>query len=289
LKTFFRIIGLLIISQVLVFGFVFIVADTSIGGLSDVDTKGLIDKLGLKAYLFYTQIMSVLLPAVLFLLIVHYKNLAGWVKLKLPANRHFFMYSIMLLILSYPLIQLSAQLNEYMPFADFLSEESDYIEELMKQILVMNSPVDFVVNLVIIALLPAIGEELFFRAIIQNELLASINKKDIAIILTAVIFSAFHLQFDGFLPRFFLGLILGYVYYWSGSIWVSISLHFINNGLLVISAYMLQDKIDEVSAETSHAIPMYIIVMSVVAVFVLRNKLIELSEEDKHSEFVINE
>ncbi len=289
MKTFFRIIGLLIISQVLVFGFVFIVADTSIGDLSDIDTKELIGKLGLKAYLFYTQIMSVLLPAVLFLLIVHYKNLAGWVKLNLPANRHFFMYSIMLLILSYPLIQLSAQLNEYMPFADFLSEESDYIEELMKQILVMNSPVDFVVNLVIIALLPAIGEELFFRAIIQNELLASIDKKDIAIILTAVIFSAFHLQFDGFLPRFFLGLILGYVYYWSGSIWVSISLHFINNGLLVISAYMLQDKIDEVSVDTPHAIPTYIIVMSVVAVFVLRNKLIELSEEDKNSEFVINE
>jgi len=257
--------------------------------ISGTDTKDLIDVLGVKPYLFYTQMVSVLLPAVLYLLIFYYKNIVGWVRLKLPTNSHFFMYGIMLLILSYPLIQLSADLNKYMPFADFLGDESESIKGLMRQMLVMDSPVDFVINLMLMALLPAIGEELFFRAIIQNELLVFFDKKDVAIILTAIIFSAFHMQFDGFLPRFFLGLILGYAYYWSGSIWVSISLHFINNGLLVFSAYMLQDKIDEISGDTSQHIPMYIVVMSVLAVFVLRKKLIELSEEDIVSGNVINE
>jgi len=257
-----------------------------ISSMNHIDTKTLIDNIGLMPYLFYTQLMSVLIPALLYLLIFHYREFVGWIKLRLPNNNHFFMYSIMLLLLSYPLIQLSADLNKYMPFADFLSEEGNYIEDLMKQILVINSPADFLLKLLVIALLPAIGEELFFRAIIQNELLSSIGKKDIAIIMTAVIFSAFHLQFEAFLPRFFLGLILGYVYYWSGSIWVSISLHFINNGLLVFSAYMLHDKIEDMSPQGSHAIPMYIILMSLLAVFVLRKKMIELMSEREDNEFV---
>jgi len=292
LKTFFRIFGLIIISQVLASGFVIFISGLSIkqiSSMNQIDIKAMIDSLGLMPYLFYTQLVSVLLPALLYLLITHYKELVDWANLKLPNNNHFFMYSIMLLLLSYPLIQLSADLNKYMPFADFLSEEGKYIEGLMKQILIMNSPTDFLLKLLIIALLPAIGEELFFRAIIQNELLSSIGKKDVAIILTAIIFSAFHLQFDGFLPRFFLGLILGYVYYWSGSIWVSISLHFINNGMLVFSAYMLQDKIEDMSPPDSHTIPMYIILMSLVAVFVLRKKLIELRSERKENEFVNND
>ncbi len=292
MKTFFRIFGLIIISQVLALGFVVFVSGISaeqISSLNQIDTKTLIDGLGLLPYLFYTQLVSVLIPALLYLFIIHYKEIIDWVKLKLPNNNHFFMYSIMLLILSYPLIQLSADLNKYMPFADFLSEESKYIEGLMKQILIMNSPIDFLLKLLVIALLPAIGEELFFRAIIQNELLTSIEKKDIAIILTAIIFSAFHLQFDGFLPRFFLGLILGYVYYWSGSIWVSISLHFINNGMLVFSAYMFQDKIEDVSQADLHAIPMYIVMMSLVAVFVLRKKMIELRAEGEGNGFVNND
>ncbi len=261
----------------------------SVVEITKLDSKVLIEEMGLRSYLLYSQIASVLFPAILYLLIVHFNDINAWIKLQLPSNRHFFMYSVMLLILAYPLIQLSADLNKYMPFTDFLKEESNYIESLMKEILVMNSPIDFFINLGIVALLPAIGEELFFRAIIQNELLSTIKRKDVAIILTAIIFSAFHLQFDGFLPRFFLGLILGYVYFWSRSIWTSVLLHFINNGLLVFSAFMMQDKIDEIASESPQTIPMYILLMSIIAVFVLRSKMIELNRKELNKDITLQD
>lgn len=249
--------------------------------LQDLDAKILIDRVGLKPYLFFSQLFSVLVPAIIYLIIFHRENIWDWVKIKLPKNKAFFLYGIMFLLLSYPLIQLSSDLNKYMPFSDFMSDESGMIEELMKSILKMDNIIDLFINIIIIALLPAIGEELFFRVGMQNEFLSSIKNKDIAIILTAIIFSAFHLQFDGFLPRFFLGLILGYLYYWSNSIWLSVLIHFINNALLVVTMYFMQDKLDNLNIEDAQRnIPMHILIMSIIAVLVLRHKFISLRNEE---------
>ena len=269
--------------------------DISIANISllkSFDTEEMIGRFGLKPYLFYSQIFSVLFPAIIFILIFHYKTIFKWIKIKLPFNNAFFLYSTMFLFLSYPLIQLSADINESMPFVNWMSEESGMIERLMKEILVMDSPLDLLVNIIIIAFIPAIGEELFFRVGIQNELIKGIGHKDFAIILTAIIFSAFHFQFDGFLPRFFLGLLLGYFYFWSGSFWLSFFIHFLNNGMLVFSAYMMQDKLEDLANDSAeHSIPKYILLMSIVAVFVLRKKMIELWKEriEVEKEIDINE
>ncbi|HUC81788.1 MAG TPA: CPBP family intramembrane glutamic endopeptidase, partial [Flavisolibacter sp.] len=77
------------------------------------------------------------------------------------------------------------------------------------------------------ALFAGIGEELFFRGILQRLLIKSTRNAWVGILLTAIIFSGFHMQFYGFLPRLFLGALLGAIYWYSGSLWVAILVHFL--------------------------------------------------------------
>ena len=92
-------------------------------------------------------------------------------------------------------------------------------------------------NLVVIALIPAVGEEMTFRGVLQQSLTRRMNPH-IAFILSAAIFSFFHFQFFGFLPRLFLGILLGYMFYITGSLWTSILMHFVNNGASVTLYYL---------------------------------------------------
>ncbi|MEZ5071192.1 MAG: CPBP family intramembrane glutamic endopeptidase [Bacteroidales bacterium] len=90
------------------------------------------------------------------------------------------------------------------------------------------------VNLFMIGILAAVGEELIFRGLLQRLLFDMVKNPHVAIALTAIFFSAFHFQFFSFLPRFVLGLILGYLLYFGRSIWYPIVAHFVNNSLGVV-------------------------------------------------------
>lgn len=95
-------------------------------------------------------------------------------------------------------------------------------------------------NLLILALAPAICEELFFRGALQRSLSSWLSRPGAAIFLAAAIFSLAHGEVFAFIPRFVLGLLLGYLYHISGSIWVSAAAHFVNNALVVVSYYLFQ-------------------------------------------------
>jgi len=148
---------------------------------------------------------------------------------------------IFLLICAYPLIGVSATIFEDVEWASQMDEGS--IDALMKM-LQMDSIGDLLVNLIIVALLPAIGEELLFRGIIQKELVSKIKNHHVAIVVASIIFSGVHLQIQGFLPKFFIGLILGYAYYWTKSIWYPMILHFINNGMQTLILYFVGDQME---------------------------------------------
>lgn len=94
------------------------------------------------------------------------------------------------------------------------------------------------VNLIVMALIPAFAEELLFRGVLQQLIARISGRKVLAVWVTAFLFSAIHLQFFGFLPRFLLGLIMGYLYLWSGSIWLPIAAHFANNAGAVVAGYL---------------------------------------------------
>ena len=98
--------------------------------------------------------------------------------------------------------------------------------------LVMNTPLDLLINLLIIAVIPALGEELLFRSLIQKLVYKWKSNIHLSIWLTAFLFSAVHMQFLGFFPRMLLGALLGYMLVWTGSL-AAIMAHFTNNAIAV--------------------------------------------------------
>ncbi|HSZ71847.1 MAG TPA: CPBP family intramembrane glutamic endopeptidase [Cytophagaceae bacterium] len=153
--------------------------------------------------------------------------------------------SVILLMVSIPMIEQLSLLNKNMSLPDALHSIEDMMNKTEKSaaaltaILVQyNGPFHFLLVFIVVAIIPAVGEELVFRGIVQNELQHIWNNKHLAIWVSGFIFSFIHFQFFGFLPRMLLGVLFGYCYLWTGSLWVPIAMHFTNNALtLVVSAF----------------------------------------------------
>ncbi len=146
-----------------------------------------------------------------------------------------------------PLLEWTVGLNQKMQLPEFLKGveqwmrlQEDKMAELTRQLLAMNSISDLLINLFMIALIPALGEELIFRGAIQKTLIRWTQNQHLGVWLAAIIFSAIHLQFYGFLPRMLLGALFGYLLLWSNNLWFPIIGHLINNGTAVIAAYIYQ-------------------------------------------------
>lgn len=135
------------------------------------------------------------------------------------------------------------------PIEDLLRQMEEQAGSLTDRMLQVDSLGGLLFNLLVIALIPAIGEELTFRGVMQQWLVRSLKNPHVAILLSSAIFSFIHLQFYGFLPRMFLGMLLGYLFYYSGSIWVSIALHFLNNGSAVVIAFLEHKGVIETTPE----------------------------------------
>ena len=120
---------------------------------------------------------------------------------------------------------------------------------LTERLLEIKTTGGLVINIVMIGLLPAIGEELLFRSAFIGIFRKICKGIHLPVILSAVIFSALHLQFFGFFPRLMLGIAFGYLFVWSGSIWVPALAHFINNTTVVVASYLFSRGAISVGAE----------------------------------------
>ncbi len=151
---------------------------------------------------------------------------------------------IIIMFLAIPFINLLGDFNQQL----HLPKELSYVEEWMKvselqeknlteKMLSVSSIEGLLLNILLIAMLPAMGEELFFRGVIQK-VITDRKNPIIAIWITAIIFSTIHFQFYGFLPRLLLGAFFGYILLWSGNLWLPILAHFINNFIAVVFYYL---------------------------------------------------
>ena len=155
----------------------------------------------------------------------------------------------MLILAAFPLAQFAFWLNMKIPMPLFLIEMEDGAAEMVKNLLLVDQPYELWFNLFIIAVVPAIGEEFIFRGILQKKLVEQMKNPHVAIWLAALIFSAIHMQFQGFLPRMLLGAILGYLYHWTGNLWVPIFAHLVNNGVQIVGQYFFQKGMIEINME----------------------------------------
>jgi uncharacterized protein len=126
-------------------------------------------------------------------------------------------------------------------------------------------------NIVMIAILPALGEELLFRGIVQQLIKKIAGNAHAAIWISAAIFSALHMQFFGFLPRMVLGAMFGYMLEWSGTLWLPIIAHFVNNATAVIAYYLMQkgligNGIDKTGTSSDGS--SYLVLVSIIFLFV---------------------
>lgn len=161
--------------------------------------------------------------------------------------------------------------NATLNFPDFMDgferwarQQEDQLAEIMKLITRFDTVSDLLIGLVVFALIPAIGEELVFRGVAQRQFYRWLNNPHVAIWLAALIFAAIHVQFFGFVPRLLLGALFGYLYYWSGRIVVPIVAHFVNNGFTVFMLYLYQTRAVDADIESTEAMPLYMILLSLV-------------------------
>ncbi|MBB5437132.1 hypothetical protein HDC92_000800 [Pedobacter sp. AK017] len=176
-----------------------------------------------------------------------------------------------------PLLEWVTQLNQKMSFPAALKGVENWMKAAEDQgmkmtiaLLKMENIGMFLLNIGMIALLPAVAEELMFRAGLQRIFGRMFNNPHLAIWFSAFVFSAIHMQFYGFLPRLLLGATFGYIYFWSGSLWYAIFGHFLNNAYAVCAAwYMQKNNIPLSEADKTMDIAWYGYVISAGLTFLL--------------------
>lgn len=191
-------------------------------------------------------------PSLLFAFLIHKKG-NDYLKWNSGSNVILFLIIPLLMLASQPIINLSAEINKHLQLPDFLKslelwmQRSENNAEVITNAFLAGTDINtYLFNLFLIAVIPAVGEELMFRGVFQRILNDWTKNIHIAIWISAILFSAMHMQFYGFLPRMLMGALFGYIFYWSGSLWIPILAHFINNALAVSLHYLMNKgfKID---------------------------------------------
>lgn len=154
---------------------------------------------------------------------------------------------------------------------DWMNDYEEKARLLTESFLKTESVGGLVVNLFIVALVPAVGEELLFRGIVLKLMKSITGSIHLAVIISAFLFAALHLQFLSFMPRFVLGLMLGYVFVITGSIWVPMLAHFVNNASSVIIFYLYSKKQIDIPMDDFGAMPhpVYIIGSLLITIWLI--------------------
>ncbi|OFY89971.1 MAG: hypothetical protein A3K10_15185 [Bacteroidetes bacterium RIFCSPLOWO2_12_FULL_31_6] len=192
---------------------------------------------------------------------------------------------IMLMVAFAPFLSWVIELNSNMSLPSFMGDIEKWMVDLQTKadltsqyFLTFNSFWSLFYILIIVAVVPALGEELLFRGVLQKIFINWTKNAHLGIWITAIFFSALHLQFFGFFPRLLLGLLFGYIFWWSKSLWLPIVGHFINNGSVVIASYFYPDSIKEADisifkdSEYSLVFYSFSFVISAVLFYLIRGK-----------------
>lgn len=150
---------------------------------------------------------------------------------------------------------------------EVLVAQEEQAHELTEILTSFGSVTDFLIAFLVVAIIPAFGEELVFRGLVQRSFYSIFRNPHVAIWVAAFIFAALHFQFYGLVPRMFLGAIFGYLYYWSGSLLTAMIAHLINNGLSLIMFYLYQLGTIEEDVTSTPALPYgYILVFLLLGI-----------------------
>lgn len=233
-----------------------------------------------------------LLPALIFAKVTFSGSAWKFLGLRSPQKAVMLGIAVVVILVGFPFVFLLGEWNQQIPFPDWIKGMEEDAASAMEAFLKAENNFDILVNVFIIAFLPAICEEICFRGALQRVLIHIFRSPWAGIIAAAILFSALHLQFQGFFPRLFLGIVLGALYWYSGSLWPSILAHFVNNAVQVVAVSFAPQYISE-----NPGLPVYTGITSGLLVFVLLwyyqrisastyTKVYEDSEINRRDEFM---
>ena len=275
---------LLIFILLLIFGLAFsIVLGTIVTIINGSDLQ---DLKNLQITQIISGVVGFLMPAVVYAMLVQEKP---WIYLGFNKLPIWSLLGIVAMFTIIPFLSLVTDWNDSISFPESMSA----IEEQMRSLQARSEEViklfigqgSLFSSLMIVALLAAVSEELLFRSVIQKGLIKLFKNAHVAIIVTALVFSAFHGDFFGFFPRFILGIMLGYMFWMSGSIFPSMLMHFVNNATIVILYYLNTRGFSNIDVEhfgsTDNVLVIILSLITTVAIFIicwrLKNKTEQLT------------
>lgn len=221
-----------------------------------------------------SQILTFILPPILYACITKEKPM------KYLGFNNIPLWSLLGITLIFSIMPLNSVLAEWnsnvkLPESmaaldEIIKSLSKLMQETLEKMVNVSDISGLIINLIMIAGLAAFGEELLFRSVLQSFLVKKCKNAHIGILITSIIFSLIHFDIYGFLPRLVLGLILGYMFYYSKSIWVPMIMHFINNGTAVVIYYLNDIGVTNIDVETfgeTKLLPLILSIIATVAIF----------------------
>lgn len=223
------------------------------------------------------QVVGFMMPAVVYAILVKEKpfNFLGFNKM--PA---WSLLGIVAMFTIIPFLGTVTDWNDSIVFPESMraiEEQMRATQQKSEEIIEMFiSQGSLFSSLLIIAALAAVSEELLFRSVIQRWLMKLFKNVHVAIIVTAIVFSAFHMDFFGFFPRFILGLMLGYMFWMTGSIFPSMLMHFVNNATIVMLHYLNTRGFIDIDVDhfcsTDNVLVIILSLIMTVAIFIICNR-----------------
>lgn len=151
--------------------------------------------------------------------------------------------------------------NSHLVLPEFLSGVEQWMRDMETQLMELTqfltdfqSIPELLSGILVIGVLAGVGEELFFRGLIQPKMQGYFRSPHWGIWVTAIVFSAIHVQFYGFLPRLFLGALFGYLYHYTGSLFYPILGHILNNTLTLLLVYASNEGLIEMDIQSTDAV-----------------------------------
>ncbi|MDD4226933.1 MAG: CPBP family intramembrane glutamic endopeptidase [Mariniphaga sp.] len=277
LVSFFFILLLAMVVGIPIFGFDSI---KSLPMISELE-----DPAGMRVLKYFQVVQSIglfIIPPLLIARLFH-GHIASYLFLHKRTSSRSILLATFLIIFSLPLVNFIAMWNAQMELPGWMSGMENWMKNaeenaarLTEAFLNVETIGGLLFNLFMIALLPAIGEEFLFRGVIQRIFTNWTRNYHWGIWISAILFSALHLQFYGFVPRLLLGVLFGYLLVWSGSMWLPVTAHFLNNGLAVVAMFLIdKNQLDpglEEIGSTSGSYYLAVISLAVTLLFLWQIK-----------------
>ena len=254
-SRFLVFLGIFILSAFLVFPMVSIGVVSFVYGIPYNEIPSVIanpEKFpnGISIYLLLQTISSIggfLVTALIFLKSYNY-NVLDYLRLKTTPALYPLLLSLLLILSNFAVVSLLGAFNYSIPvpelggFSELVKATEEKIKVLTESLLNMNGPMDLLTRLFVMALVPAVVEEVFFRGLMQRFITEWTGKVWAGILISALVFALIHFRFTHIIPIFYVGVLFGYVFYRTGNLYYTILLHFIHNGSIVLITYLAKDS-----------------------------------------------